>query len=72
MALEQHGFELCRSTDTQILLEKYTLPYCRICGWLVEFPDVEVRLWRADCKVIQGFSPMKRAGAPNSCIVQLL
>ena len=37
---------------------------------LFEFPDVEPRLQRADCKVIQGFSTAQRVGVPNSCVVQ--
>lgn len=55
MALEQHGFELCRSTDTQILLKRI-YPTLLKDLWLVEFPDVEVRPRGADSKVIRGFS----------------
>ena len=34
LTLEQHGFELCRSTYMQISFTKYVLQYCTILGWL--------------------------------------
>ncbi|XP_057588181.1 DNA mismatch repair protein Mlh3 isoform X3 [Hippopotamus amphibius kiboko] len=37
---------------------------------IVEFPDAEPRLRRADCKVLRRFSTVRNVGAPNSCVVQ--
>ena len=34
LTLQQHGFELGRSTYTWILTNKYIVPYYRIRGWL--------------------------------------
>ena len=52
---EQHGFELCRYTYTWIFFQKICiiLPHD---PRLVESMDVELQIWRAEYKVICGFS----------------
>ena len=38
--------------------------------WLVESTNVELWIWRANCKVICGFLTAERVGTPNSRVVQ--
>lgn len=39
-----------------------------IQGWLAEDTDVELQMWRADCKVID--LTVQGTGTPECCIVQ--
>ena len=56
LTLEQHRFELHKSTYMQIFFNKYVLQYLLHDLNLAESKDGELRIWTADYKVIQGFS----------------
>ena len=67
--VEQHKFELSRSTYTQIFFfVKYYSTYT-ICGWLNP-QTTEPQIRSADSKVICGFWTAQRVSILNPCAVE--
>ena len=69
-ALENPGFELHGSTDTQIFFNKRRPRYYMIYGWLNPQMWMEPPRGKPDCKVILRFSIARRVDVPNPHNVQ--
>ena len=63
LTLEQHGFELCRSTYLRIFYSVHIAVLHHL--QLLEFMGMDLKIWRADCIVVRRFSTVQEFSAPD-------